>query len=134
MSDTELVVLYGNPSFRAPIAIKITSANGTDNDSGLMLCVESDPQLGGTGTRTKSISPADVARIWQLLDGIEIRSEMGNAIGLDGTTFTLVIDDAKGRGEFNWWGGLESEWGDVGQLADELVRLAGPDAAFLRSR
>ena len=132
MSKKPLVALYGNPSFRGPIAIEVISANGTENDSELTLCIESDPQEGGFGSRTRSISPEEAARIWSLLDGIENDSAEGSVIGLDGTFFSLKIERSGEQASFSWWGNSRSEWEDVGLLADKLLRLAGPDAASLR--
>ena len=132
MSKKPLVALYGNPSFGAPLAIEVISANGTENDPELTLRLESDPQMGGFGIRSRSISPEDAARLWSLLDGIETESAEGRTIGLDGTWFGLEIERSGDQASYSWWGDFRSEWEDVGLLADKLLRLAGPDAASLR--
>ena len=134
MSEKPLVALYGNPSFRAPIAIEVVSANGTENDSELTLRMESDPQLGGFGTQTRPISPQEAVELWLLLDGLETASAEGHAIGFDGTSFTLRIERSGEQAAYSWWGDSRSEWEDVGRLVDKLLRLAGSDAASLRRR
>ncbi len=76
-------------------------------------------------TTKRDLSPQEADRIRHLLDGLRISGVFSAMMGLDGTTYSLLIESYPFATELklNWWGDPPSSWVGVSALAEALRAL-----------
>lgn len=133
MPQRDVITLTIDRSLGAGLEITITSATGTDGDEDLTLSARSGFALEGESWSTR-LDPEAARRLWRLLDDFEIRGARSEVFGLDGSTYSMEIRAAQAQVSLEWWEQPPAGWIGPLRLRDELLSLAGPQAApFLKS-
>lgn len=81
-------------------------------------------------TTKRDLPPQEADRIRQLLEGLCISGVSPEMMGLDSTTYSLLIESYPLSLELGWWSSPPSSWVGVSVLVDALCALgegcAGP--------
>ena len=103
-----------NPSFRP--SLKIRAKKGS-------IYYQGNPHgsFFDTIENTITISESDFNDLIKDIKTLHVFSIPEFAMGLDGTTYTIRIENGWNSVTYNWWGECPKEWEQLGKLAEKLV-------------
>ena len=82
------------------------------------------PFLPTIEAETHPVDPAWVSAFLQRLRSVPIPLAIARPrIGLDGTTYELIVGDAFCRSRIAWWCSLPDEWAGLGPILDEMLAV-----------
>lgn len=152
MGGTVLLVLKEQPSFEGELSISLIEEHDSEGRAKHSIVCQKKPPLnenelaifarvlGGVvgedlGEITKSIDwqqevpPLEAKRIMAILEHQVVSVTPERVLGLDGTTYQLLIERGFNKAQFTWWCEPPAEWKALGELLKILLERA--DAASM---
>ena len=115
------------------ITLRIAVANGgestiqvshTERDADPpQLHVTASAWATGQRNLTRALTPPETDQLYRALRSARIAPILDGIAGLDGTTYTLTIENVSQSMDLSWWQSLPQAWSELKALVQILVKL-----------
>jgi hypothetical protein len=152
MDREDLLVLKEKPSFEGELSIRLTEEHESEGRRKYFLRCQKNPPLNVDEfsifawvlsrvagrdreeiTKTidwqREVPPLEAKTITALLEHQVATVVPESVMGLDGTTYTLLIKRGFNIVQFTWWCEPPAAWQALGELAKTLLKMAGVASA-----
>jgi len=157
MSGKVLLVLKARPSFAGELSICLNEERDSEGRAKYSVVCQKKPPLNENEfaifaamrnrivdqnldediTKTidwhREVPPLEANRIKAALENQVVSVAPESVLGLDGTTYELLVERGFNRIQFTWWGEPPAAWQAIRELSNTLLDLADP-ASMIEAR